>query len=148
MRNLTPHRRFKGVSNYQASFRPYYRRPWPKDLPPECTICGTAFIAGFNLDVGPNKIGRILRSAAFYGFMPCLIGSFAIPYILSYFFEGFDTGTGGLIFAGLLFTPVILSISSFVMPIKRRVECKKCGWEQYFKTIPDSDLTQIPPAKE
>lgn len=144
MRNLTPHRRFKGVSNYKASFRPYYRRPWPKDLPPQCTICGTAFITGFNLDIGPSKLGRLLRSAAFYGIMPCFFGSFLIPALISYFIDGFDHSEGALIFLGMLFLPAILVFFSFVAPIKRRVECKKCGWQKYFDTIPHSDLTKVP----
>ena len=50
MKNLSPHRRFRGVSNYKASFSPIYRHPWPEDLPAQCPICGTKFITGFNLE--------------------------------------------------------------------------------------------------
>lgn len=146
MRNLTPHRRFKGVSNYKATFRPYYRRPWPSDLPPQCTICGTKFITGFNLSIGPSKIGRILKKAAFYGIVPCFFGAFAIPATILHFAHEMNDGISAillsLIFFGMLFMPAILIFFSAVMPIKRRVECKKCRWEKYFDTTPTSDLNQ------
>lgn len=75
--------------------------------------------------------------------MPCLFGAVIVPYILSLVFEDFDTTTGGFIAVGIILMPGILAFLSVLMPIRRRVECKKCGWEQYFKMTPLQDLAQL-----
>ncbi len=145
MRNLTPHRRFKAPPRVKASFRPFYKRPWPEDLPSECAVCGTAFRTNWNLQIGPNRIGRLLRKVSYYSLLPCLIGAFVLPLLFESIVRKFTDGNGGLWFFALIATPPLLAFLALVMPLRRHVECKKCGWNRDFQPFPPPKPDSTPP---
>jgi hypothetical protein len=143
MENLSPHRRFRGCSNYEPSFQPMYRHPWPKDLPAQCSMCGTAFIMGFNLTTGPSRASRFLKIGAMYAIIPCWLGALILPRVLYPALKKFGLEDYSLLpFFPLIFTPAIMVFLSVILPNKRRLECKKCGWDKYYKTSPPPDLSQ------
>jgi len=114
---------------------PFHIQPWPDDLPDKCGICDTEFRFGFNLTIGPGKIGRILRGIAHFGFLPfLLLGGFIIPVIFPDFFRSLRGSHGWwVIFGGMFIPPMFLGSLSVFMPQTRLVECKKCGWSHDYK---------------
>ena len=141
MENLSPHRRFRGASYVEPLRGHRYHHPWPKDLPKACEICGTEFRSGWNLEITPNRIGRILGKSAKLAFIPCVIGAFVVPLLFSGIMQDFMQDYGGWYFFGLILTPALLGFASLFAPIKRHVECKKCGWNRDY---PVPKLTPIP----
>lgn len=136
MRNLSPHRKFRGTSTVKAAFRPHYQREWPKDLPEGCQICGTGFRMGWNLQMVPNRMGRWLRKAAYVSFLPCLVAPF---FVMSYFpnwLQGLSGSRGWWLFFGFMFfPPMAMSLASLFTPIVRHVACKKCGWNRDYPVV-------------
>lgn len=132
MEDLSPHRKFRGPALQKPGFRPYYELKWPEDLPSKCDVCGFKFRAGWNLQIGPNRLGRFLRKAAIISFLPCLIALFAIPVILDHFFPALEINdqlTGWFLLT-MIFLPPVLYFVSLFMPITRRVQCMKCDWSR------------------
>lgn len=76
--------------------------------------------------------------------MPFMLGAFIIPAVISSHFGHVERGTLQTLFFTILFTPGILAFLSFLTPTRRRVECKKCGIEQYFKIPPAPHLPDVP----
>lgn len=111
----------------------------------QCPICGTEFRAGWNLEVEPNRIGRFLRKAAYWSFLPCL---FIGPALFSWFsgtLDGLRGNHAWWLFFFLMFAPSpLLFLASVFMPIRRHVECKKCGWNHDYAP---GNLTPIPTPK-
>ena len=122
----------KGPSTIKGSMRPFYQHAWPTDLPTQCPICGNTFRTGWNIEVDHGKIGRFLKSTSIYSVGPCLLGAFPLAILFS----------SGWVFFGLLFAPLLLFLASLLMPIRRRVECRKCPWS---KEYPPGKTTPIPP---
>lgn len=134
MENLSPHRKFRGPALQEPGFKPFYEQKWPKDLPSKCDICGFKFRPGWNLQIGPNRVGRFLRKASIQSFLPCWIALFAIPAILEYFFPNMKLNeelTVSFILTTIFLPPVMFFMSLFA-PITRRVQCKKCDWSRDF----------------
>jgi hypothetical protein len=134
VKNLSPHRKFKGPQGVKASFRPYYRQTWPPDLPEDCQICGTKFRQGFNLRIVSGYAGRILKKVAYAIILPSML----LPFAISHFFPDLIVGrAGGFAFLFFMFfPPAILGFLSAVMPRSRFFECKKCGWNRDYKLLP------------
>jgi hypothetical protein len=131
MDNLSPKWKFTPPSNEKPSLRPFYQHTWPKDLPTECQICGTAFRTGFNLQIGPNRIGRLLKKAAYISFLPCLALPFFAISFFPYVFYGLRGNHGWWLFFAIMFLPPLtMLLLSLFTPIVRHVECKKCGWSR------------------
>ena len=137
MKYMAPHRKFgRSVPPLNPALGPFYRHSWPKDLPTQCSVCGTAFVSGVNLSIGPLRIGSILKKAAIVGIIPCWIGALFLPDLLIAKFGQVGEVVGALLFLGLFFGPAILVLAGILMPIRRRVQCKKCGWNRYYKLVP------------
>jgi hypothetical protein len=132
---MTPSWKFRDMPRPTHSTHPFYVQPWPDDLPEKCGVCGTGFRYGFNLTIGPGKAGRIFRSIAYFGFLPCLlIGGFILPWIFHSFYTSLRGNHGWwAIFGGIFFPPMFLGGLSMTMPQTRHVECKKCGWNHDYK---------------
>ena len=132
MENLSPHRKFRGPALLQPGFRPFYQHKWPEDLPSKCDMCGFKFRAGWNLQIGPNRLGRFLRKAAKISFLPCFIALFAIPLILDHFLPDLkiDELLTVWFILTMIFLPPVMFFASLFMPITRRVECLKCDWSR------------------
>lgn len=143
MRYLSPHRKFKGASYVAPLMRNRYQRQWPEDLPNQCQICGTKFRAGWNIKVGPNRAGRILRKSAKLSIVPCMFGVFVVPLLFGDFLHNWLREFGGLYVLILIFTPALIGFVSLLTPISRHLACKKCGWNQDF---PPEKTTPLPPA--
>ena len=109
----------KGDSDYEASFGPTYRPPWPKDLPSQCPLCGTKFITGFNLKICPSKTASRLKTIAIWSIIPSWLLALFNPLLLP-----------------LVVVPAILIFISASLPFKRRLECKKCDTEQFYSLTP------------
>lgn len=127
---MIPSWKFRSVPGLNHAAAPFYLRPWPDDLPEKCGNCGTEFRFGFNLTIGPGKMGRILRGIAYCGALPfLLLGGFMIPVGFPEFFGNLrGNHTWWAIFGGMFLPPMILAGISAIMPRTRLVECKKCGW--------------------
>lgn len=137
MENLSPHRKFKGPDLLHPGFRPFYEFKWPEDLPPKCDMCGFKFRPGWNLQIGPNRVGRFLRTAAKKSFLPCLIALFAIPVVLNHFFPALkinDQLTQWFILT-MIFLPPVMYFTSMFTPLTRRVQCFKCDWSRDFSSL-------------
>lgn len=145
VKNLSPHRKFLGPATIKASMRPFYQHPWPTDLPTQCPICGTGFTTGWNIKIGPNRIGRFLRKAAKLSILPCMIGAFVVPLLFSGFFPEWLSENGGWYFLFMLLTAPVLGAASLLTPIRRHVECRKCPWNHDY---PPGKPTPIPLPKE
>jgi len=141
VKNLSPHRTFKGPAGIKASFRPYYQHAWPDDLPPQCPECDTAFRTSWNLDVVPNRFGRNMRKIAYYSFAPGLFLAFFVPSVFPSVAKLFDGLLVGWLFAILVLGPPLLAILTFFMPLRRHVECKKCGWNKDYKPLKEETPT-------
>ncbi len=136
MKNFAPHRKFRGATTIQPTVRPFYQHPWPEDIPSQCQICGTKFSLGWNLRVGPNRIGRFLKKAAYIGFLPCLFGPFLLAFLLPDMIKDLLPGDAwGWLFVGMFFAPLMFVSLSFFMPISRHVACKKCGWNHDYPPL-------------
>ncbi|QTN33811.1 hypothetical protein HZ994_16320 [Akkermansiaceae bacterium] len=145
MKNLSPHRKFRGVSTIEPSMRPFYRRKWPEDLPKSCPICGAEFVStGWNIKVGPNRIGRVLRNAAKWAFLPCMLGAFVVPILFDRFIGDWLSEYGGQYFLVMISIPALLGFASLLTPIRRTLECKQCGWNRDYQV---GKTTPIPPPK-
>lgn len=96
------------------------------------------FRYGWNLTIGPGKIGRIMRATAYYGFLPCLVIGFILPSIFPEFYAAVSKGWW-LFFFMMFGPPFVLGGLSVIMPGSRLVHCKKCGWKR------DFPLRKIPP---
>jgi len=132
MENLSPHRKFRGSALQKPGFRPFYKHKWPEDLPSKCDMCGFIFRTGWNLQIGPNRIGRFLKKAAKISFLPCFIALFAIPSILQHFFPALEIDerlTVSFILT-MIFLPPVMFFMSLFAPITRHVQCKKCDWSR------------------
>jgi hypothetical protein len=145
MKNLSPHRRFRGASYVEPLMHNHYQRPWPEGLPNQCQICGTKFRAGWNIEIGPNRIGRILRKSAKLSILPCMFGVFILPHVVGGFLDNWLAEYGGWYVLVMLFTPAVLGFASLFAPISRHLVCKKCGWNQDY---PPPNTTPIPAAGE
>ncbi len=144
MRNLSPHRRFKGPSRAEAKLRPFYQRPWPDDLPTDCPVCGTVFRAGFNIRRGPGKAGRVFRKMAYYGILPCMVLGIILPKIVPSFYEGLkSTYYSWVLLVITVGPPLFFCILSFLMPRSRHLDCKKCGWNRDFSPLPLQTLGSV-----
>ncbi|QTN31776.1 hypothetical protein HZ994_05360 [Akkermansiaceae bacterium] len=132
---MSPSWKFRDVPQDHLRGGQFLSRPWPDDLPDKCGVCGTVFRHGFNLSMGPGKIGRILRNTAYYGFIPfLLLGGFIIPGLFPEFTRNLRGNQGWwVVFGGMFFPPMLLGALSVVMPQSRLVLCKKCGWSHDYK---------------
>ncbi|MBG7607583.1 MAG: hypothetical protein IZT59_06110 [Verrucomicrobia bacterium] len=138
MKNLTPHRSFKGTSLVRSAFRPHYEHPWPADLPASCEDCGTQFRRNFNITHGPGRIGRVLRKIAYYGFLPGMIVGIILPSIIPGLLDVMGEHQPSWLFFGLpILGPLILRVLSLCMPLSRHLMCKKCGWNRDYKSLPN-----------
>lgn len=137
MENLSPHRKFRGPALQKPAFKPFYEHKWPEDLPSKCHTCGIKFRAGWNLLIGPNRLGRILRQAAKISFLPCFIALIAIPSILDHFFPALiiDERLTTWFILTMIFLPPVMFFVSLFMPITRRVECLKCDWSHDYPSL-------------
>ncbi len=142
MKNIPSVRTLKGPSTIKGSMRPFYQHAWPDDLPPHCSLCGTEFRTGWNISVGPNRIGRFLRKAAYWSFLPSVLGFLVLPDLLSRMLGGWFVDQQGLLTLFMLVAPILLATASFFTPITRHLECKKCGWNRDY---PGVKPTPIPP---
>lgn len=135
MKNLPGTRTLRGPATIKGSLRPFYQHAWPADLPPYCQICGEKFRTGWNLQIGPNRIGRTLRKVAYFSFLPCMLGFIFLPDLLFHAFgDWIDDHVGWLTFL-VFVAPMLLGIASFFTPITRHVACKKCGWSRDFPRL-------------
>jgi len=143
---MTPSWKFRDVKQVIRSRGSSYTRPWPEDIPEKCGVCGTRFIHGFNLSVGPGKVGRVLRRIAYFGFLPfLLLGGFVLPVLLPEFFKSLRDNHQSWAVLGMMFFPsLIFGILSVLMPVSRRVQCKKCGWLRDYKLPKPVSLTPSP----
>ncbi len=132
MKNLSPHRSFKAPQKLDSNFRPYYQRPWPEDLPDRCEECDNLFRFGWNLTMGPNRLGRFFKKASYVSFLPCLLGTFVVPYLLAKIFVNVNSGVWAFVAYLIFLAPLYLVITSLFMPVCRHVECKNCGWNRDF----------------
>lgn len=132
----------KGPSTIKGNMRPFYQHVWPEDLPPQCQICGEKFRTGWNLTIGPNRIGRNLRKAAYWSFLPCMLGFIFLPDLLFHMFGDWIDDHVGWLTLSVFTAPMLIGIASFFTPITRHVECKKCGWNRDF---PGLKAKPIPP---
>lgn len=137
MDNLSPHRKFKGPALQEPGFRPFYEFKWPDDLPSKCDMCGFKFRAGWNLQIGPNRLGRFLKKASVISFLPCLAALFVIPMILEHLFPAMeiDERITVCFILTMIFLPPVMFFSSLFMPIIRRVECKTCNWSRDYPSL-------------
>lgn len=119
-----------------VSLRPQYEYQWPEDLPSSCPSCGTEFETSWNLKIGPNREGRLLKKAATAPIAPCLIGLcviiLLIPVVI--WIPGNDLlltvlsiNFAYIVLQFMILSPVMYFISH-IMPKKRIVDCKKCDW--------------------
>ena len=134
MDNLPGTKTLKSPPTIKGSMRPFYQHPWPTDLPTQCPVCGNTFRTGWNIEVDHGKIGRFLKNASIYSVVPCVLGAFPVAI-------GFSSGW---VFFGMIFAPALLYLASLLLPIRRRVECRKCPWS---KDYPPGKTTPILPAK-
>lgn len=133
-----PIRKAMAVTIQDGKFREvlgtYSARPWPDDVPSECEACGTKFRSGFNLSIGPGKLGRRLLNGAYFGFPPFLAIAFIVPLVFPDAFRDVsDKGFIAWLVCAMLFPPMILAGLSMIMPRSRLLECKECGWSRDYK---------------
>jgi hypothetical protein len=146
MKNLSPHRTFRGPSTIKGSMRPFYQHPWPGDLPPQCSVCGTEFRTGWNLSIGPNRIGRFLRKAAYWAVLPGFFLGFILPAAIPGIYDAMHEKHAAWLFLFVTFAPApLLFIASQFTSITRHVACKKCGWNRDY---PGAKPTPIPPPEK
>ncbi|MFK7851694.1 MAG: hypothetical protein AB8D78_12015 [Akkermansiaceae bacterium] len=145
MKNLSPHRRFKGIPRPDTRLGTFYRHPWPKDLPPQCSVCGIPFVVGFNLTIGPSKTAQILKKTAAILIMPCWLGALFLPHFLVSKLSPPYEDIGAALFFPMVFTPAILIGIGLSLPTKRCVTCKKCGLTRYYRIAISPDLQKQKP---
>ena len=75
-----------------------------------------------------------------YSILPCLLGPIFLANVFKVFFYGWGEALA-LLFLASLSTPPLLAFAYLLMPIKRSVECKKCGWSQDYKPLSDQAPT-------
>lgn len=99
---------------------------WPSGLPTRCEHCENAYDKRFSLEVGPGRIGRLLRRNASW-----------LSVVMFFIVLGMHVRTGDL--GRVLPIPVIILLPSLVLyifggllPIKTRLHCFKCNRASYF----------------
>lgn len=74
-----------------------------------------------------------------------MIGAFVVPLLFSGFIQDWRNEYGGWYFLFMILTSPVLGAASLLTPIRRHVECKKCGWNHDY---PPAKSTPIPPAED
>jgi|694.fasta_scaffold66341_2 hypothetical protein len=124
----------------EASFRPQYESNWPEDLPSHCVLCGNEFRVSQNLQFGPSKATKQLKTACKITMTISLSAFSMIVIIVAIFGIGnpyIQTGISVIAFSAcILFvaSPVIF-FSSLLIPDVRHLQCKKCDWSQDFSIL-------------
>ena len=130
----------------KGAFRPFFQHPWPEDLPSQCPVCGTEFRTGWNIIIGPNRIGRFLHGAAYWSFLPCLFIAPALSCLFPGMYDGMRSNHAAWLFFFLMFgPPPLLLVASKFTPILRSIECMKCDWHHDY---PPGKPAPIPPAQD
>jgi len=135
MEDLSPHRKFKGALTKQPLMGQYYEHPWPEDIPNPCQVCGTPFRYGFNMRIGPNRVGRILKKAAYVSALPALFSPFLLISVVDRLRDHPLNEYAAIICILNIAMPIFFLLGSFFMPISRHVHCKKCGWQKDFPIL-------------
>ena len=138
---MVPKWRFRDVPQQPNRAGAFFEREWPSDLPESCQVCGTKFRTGFNISHGPGKTGRILRTTAYFSFLPCLVLGPIITSLIPGMYDGFRGSQGWwMLFGSMFIPPLFLAGLSVIMPLSRHLECKKCGWDRDYKPLPPPKL--------
>lgn len=100
-------------------------------------MCGTKFRRNFNLAYGPGKIGRKMKSIAYWSFLPCIVIGLILPGIFPDLYGGMRSSPSWwLLFGSMFIPPALIGVISALMPISRHLQCKKCGWSRDYKPAP------------
>jgi len=102
---------------------------WPTSLPDHCEHCGNGYDIRFALEIGPGRLGRLLRKIA--PWMTLVMFLLMIVTKLSFF--SLSGNGGAMAFAAIILLPsIILWIIGGLLPTKTRLYCFKCDRSEFF----------------
>ena len=104
---------------------------WPAGLPTECEHCGNTYDKRFSLEIGPGRLGRLLKTIAPW-----------LSLVMFLVVLGMHIRTSPLdkiipIPLLVLFPSLLLYLVGGLFPVRTRLYCFKCDRASYF--LPPDD---------